>query len=153
MSHNLQQTKTPTKSSPRRAFAFIEVVVVVLIMGVIAAAAVPHVFEDHVEERARSTRQSLAILRNAIDVCKARTGSFPETTDSESFAASVEKYLNGPFPAPTIPPGRNTHVIFIAADGTQSGGNPDGSTGIPGWTFRPATGELRVNSSEIESTW
>ncbi|ANQ85251.1 hypothetical protein dqs_2217 [Azoarcus olearius] len=66
-----------TASRVRRGFTLIELLVVMAIVALLLAIAAPRYF-DHVE-RARETslRQSLVVMRDALDKYKADTGRFP----------------------------------------------------------------------------
>lgn len=145
--------RSAANARSRDGFSLIEVVVVILILGVIAASAAPRLFNTSIDARSTSTRQSVSVLRSAVRLYKARTGEFPPTTTSDAFVTALQPYLNGPFPAPTTPTHRNANVLFIANDGTLSGGNSSDCADEPGWVFSPDTGRLTVNSSGIESHW
>ncbi len=61
----------------RRAFSLVELVVVVLILGIIAAVAAPKMFDVASDARQNSTKTSLFVLRDAIELYKAQNGNYP----------------------------------------------------------------------------
>ncbi|MGN6136167.1 MAG: prepilin-type N-terminal cleavage/methylation domain-containing protein, partial [Aureliella sp.] len=63
-----------TTNRKRKAFSLVELVVVVLILGIIAAVAAPRMFDTAGDARKNSTKSSLAVLRDAIELYKAQTG-------------------------------------------------------------------------------
>ena len=141
-------------AAKRNGFSLIELVVVILILGVIAAIAAPRMFDTAGDARSASTRQSLAVLRNALEIFNVQQGRYPVTTSSVDFIAELEPLLNGPFPAPAAPVDRGTAVIFVTAGGVESGGNPSGSTAAaPGWRFNTSTQRFSVNSTGEEGNW
>ena len=52
--------------SARRGFSLVELVIVILILGILAAVAAPRMFNTAGEARTNGTRQSLVVIRNAI---------------------------------------------------------------------------------------
>ena len=50
----------------RQGFSLIEMVIVILILGIIAAVAAPRMFDTAEQAEINTTRQQLAVLRNAI---------------------------------------------------------------------------------------
>ncbi|MEM6363503.1 MAG: prepilin-type N-terminal cleavage/methylation domain-containing protein [Planctomycetota bacterium] len=139
----------------RRGLALLEIVVVVLIVGVIAAIAAPHWFDSDTDARAAHAKQTLAVLRSAISIYESEEGHTPPTTSSQDFVTAIEPFLNGPFPTPAVLSHRNANVIFFDASGAQWGGNPDrflGST-LPGWRYNTSTNRLSINSTGEEGNW
>ena len=64
-----------------RGFTLIELLVVMAILATLLTIAVPRYF-DHLDRAREATlRESLAVMRDAIDKFKADTGQYPETLD------------------------------------------------------------------------
>ena len=65
------------KSSRRRGFTLVELVVVVLIMGIIAAIALPKMATSTATAKTNSAKTSVAVIRDAIELYKADNGAYP----------------------------------------------------------------------------
>ncbi|HUG92860.1 MAG TPA: prepilin-type N-terminal cleavage/methylation domain-containing protein [Planctomycetaceae bacterium] len=123
----------------RSAFTLVELVVVVLILGIFVAVAAPRVFDSAGDAREAGTRRSLAVVRDAIELHRAKTGSYPPAA---SLAEALRDYLKGPFPAPQAGVNQNPAV----AASTQSPITSPVSGGA-GWVYNEATGQLVVNDA------
>jgi general secretion pathway protein G len=123
-------------SRARRGFTLIELVVVVLVMGILAAVAAPKMFDTASNAKANATRQSLVVIRDAIELYKAQEGTYPGQAGSgTALADNLKPYIKGPFPKAAIAgvPGNGsvkydaattaeatptTDLIYNKADGT-----------------------------------
>ncbi len=136
----------------RKGFSLIEMVIVILILGIIAAVAAPRMFETAATAEENTTRQQLAVLRNAIEMYRARSGNYPATSQLE---IAMSTMLNGPFPAPTIGTARNDSAVYYdGSSDTVTAVAPDASqTG--GWAYKPINGSLKLNigPSELGANW
>jgi general secretion pathway protein G len=131
--------QTPQKRRP--GFTLVELVVVVLVIGILAAVAAPKMFDTAQNARANGTRQSLAVVRDAIELYRAQTGNYP--TSAATLAADLATRLKGPFPS--------TQVGNKSAD--VVGASPVAVTaGAAGWVYDSATGDIAINDAAY-ITW
>ncbi len=124
----------------RKAFTLVEILIVVVILGILAAIVVPQ-FVGAVEESAITTTQSeLQKLRRAVEVFQVRNeNALPSVTAGDGtwgdLIANSGEYLKE---APINPyvGGPNNQQIVIAA-------TPDAAYQTThGWVYNSATGEI-----------
>ena len=129
----------------RSGFTLIELVIVVLVLGIIAAVAAPKLFDVTTDARENGTRQSLTTIRNAIELYRATSGIYPPaTTLSTALRSSLQ---GGTFPSPQV--GSNVDDNNVRSfTGTFS------YSGTDGWAYNESTGEFYLNDPNTEySAW
>ena len=130
-----------------KGFTLIEMVIVILILGIIAAVAAPRMFNTASTAEENSTRQQLAVLRNAIEMYRARSGVYPPKDKLEE---AMTLMLNGPFPAPSIGSVREDHrVYYDTSNDADTVAVP--SPGAGGWAYKPRNGTLKLNVDNTET--
>ena len=72
----------------KRAFTLVELLIVVIIVAVLAAIAIPRVSNSAKRSKEASLRSHLRIVRNAVDRFFASTGGFPERLSKLSATVS-----------------------------------------------------------------
>lgn len=82
--------------SKHTGFTLIEVMVVILIIGVLAALVVPKVMSRPDEARITAARQDIATISQALNLYKLDNGSYPST--EQGLAALVKKPGIAPIP-------------------------------------------------------
>ena len=123
----------------RAGFSLIELVVVVLILGILAAVAAPRMFDTAGNARQSGTKQSLSVIRDAIELYKSQNGSFPPAA---TMATALKPFLKGPFPAVQIGANQNANVVVSTQNPIASA-----EAGGAGWAYNQTTGEIVVNEA------
>lgn len=122
-------------------FTLVELVVVVLILGILAGVAAPKLFDTSAKATDNGLRQTLSIVRDAIELYAANNGgAAPAWTDSATFQSDLAPYIRGTFP--TCPVGAaglaglNTVVNAAATTGATAP-----------WRYDATSGDFAVNYS------
>ncbi len=84
-------------SSRSRGFTLIEIMVVILIIGVLAALIVPKVMSRPDEARITAAKQDIATVTQALNLYKLDNQRYPTT--EQGLMALVKKPTSGPIPA------------------------------------------------------
>jgi general secretion pathway protein G len=121
-----------------KGFSLVELVVVILIMGILAAVAAPKMFDKAEDARVNGTKRSLSVLRDAIELYKCKNGAYP--ANATEVMSGVGALLKGQFPANEILGGNDASKVTDTGDFTVP------VTGF-GWNYNPATGAIAINSA------
>lgn len=159
----------------RTGFTLVELVVVVLILGILAAIAAPKVFRGSDDAAEAALRQNLAVIRDAIELYALEHGGrYPGSTGDGTNAAGTEAaFLNqllmyssvdgtvsntkdashpyGPYLRknfPPIPVGPNRGSNTVSVKGTGQPLTPDNTTA---WMYDYVTGEFIANTDQLSS--
>jgi len=136
--HTQGLQKQRGKSSVRKGFTLVELVIVVLILGILAAVAIPRMTASTTTAKTNTAKQSLAVIRGAIEMYKADTGAYP--SDAATLPTLLKSYLKGPFPSCSI---GNLNATVVA------GTDPVAVSGTTaGWAYTVSTGDFIINHAD-----
>jgi prepilin-type N-terminal cleavage/methylation domain-containing protein len=136
----------------RKGFTLVELVVVVMILGILAAVAAPKLLGTSGTATDNGVRQTLAVVRDAIERYAAENGGdFPGEADGleATFKANLAPYLRGTFP--TCPVGDNKDAEVAMSNTTTSPLGVDASA-TKGWRYSYKTGDFIVNSANNDNS-
>ena len=139
--------QTQMHRTSRSGFSLIEMVIVILILGIIAAVAAPRMFDTAATAEENTTRQQLSVMRNAIEMYRARSGIYPPVNLLPEAMASM---LNGPFPAPTIGSVRDNADVYYDTNTDTTLPVAPNIAEEAGWAYKPVNGSLKLNVDVTE---
>ena len=116
---------------PQRGFSLIELLIVMTIIGILATAAVPQLFDATLRAEEAVLRRDLFIMRDAIDQYYADRGEYPQRLNDLAANAYVREIPEDP-----ITKSRDTWVVKLVdwelLDEGERPGIWDVRSGAPG---------------------
>ena len=149
------------------AFTLVELLLVIVILGILAAVAIPQFSDSSNEAKASTMQTNLAVMRNAVEYYRANHGGkypgYPAAggaptaaevanqltlvskADGSSAAVGTAGYPYGPYIREALPenPVNSLTTVLVVADAAAF----PAADNTTGWIFHPKTGKLRANST------
>jgi general secretion pathway protein G len=159
--NNISLKLRNTKMKAKHGFTLVEILIVVVILGILAAIVIPQFTEASTEAKQSSLVSSLQTIRSQIELYKIQhNDKLPATTSDQAFKDCMTKYTNvdgtqaasqvsgqanvyGPY-MQKIPlnPFSNSDVVTFTSSTT-------GSSATGGWNLDPATGKFRADDNGL----
>ncbi len=134
----------------KRAFTLVEILIVVAILGILAAIVLP-TFRGHIAEaREAAAKDTLRTMRNAIEIYAAKNdGVPPGYQDNDPTKAPgwlnvfIQLVRDGKY-IQNLPrnPFNKLQIIKMIPNDASIPENPDG---LSGWIYKPATKDFRID--------
>jgi general secretion pathway protein G len=131
-----------------QAFTLVELVVVVMILGILAAIAAPRLLGASNQAFDNGAKQSLGVVRNAIDKYTAEhAGALPGADGQElTFKTDIKSYLRGQ-DFPTCPVAAKNNAIRMMSGSGPIASSIGGTSTTHSWVYQFETGEFYINSN------
>lgn len=130
----------------KSGFTLVELVIVILILGILAAVAAPKMFDTATNARTSATRHSLMVVRDAIQLYRAQNGALPGEAGTEAdLKADLTNMLSGQFPRSEI--GNTGDTVRVTTSGTALS-----ASGAQSWAYDNVSGQFICNSA-AGSSW
>src|SRR4051812_39745715 len=135
--------------SRRQGFTLIELVVVILILGILAGVAAPKMFSTSAKATDNGLKQSLNIIRDAIELYYSQNGAYPPcaATPGADFKSALTPFVRGQFPKCPVGPAQNANVLPTSGASTTGIAAP-----TDGWKFNTTTGVFICGYSGATTT-
>lgn len=134
----------------RRAFTIVEMMIVVAMIGILAALAIPHFSNQTAQAKDSAAKADLHVLRGAIELYALRHGGVaPGYAMDEASGVIGEEFFRVQMLAAdgclrSIPknPFNNLDTLLMLKNGDVL---PAKATGDYGWIYQPATRVIRLD--------
>jgi len=135
----------------KKGFTLIEILIVITILGILAAAIIPNFIGFDKEARVAATKSNLDTLRGRITLFRAKEGKYPEAleellTTNYSDMGVQKSYLDK-MPNEMISSSSGSNDLIVLK-------STDPLTGKGGWAYLKDRAEVVVNiTTELDSAW
>jgi len=132
-------------------FTLIEILIVITILGILAAAIIPNFIGFDKEARVAATKSNLDTLRGRVTLFRAKEGRYPESLDELLSTTYLDMGVERPYldkmPAEMISSstGNNSTITLKSIDPLTNQG---------GWVYIKDRAEVVVNiTTELDKSW
>lgn len=140
-----------TKMTRRSGFTLIELVVVIMILGILAGVAAPKLFNTSANATDNGLKQTLSIVRDAIELYAGKYGALPPCTGTGAdFRTAVGEFMRGNFPKLPIGDAAIQDIDVTP----EADPNPIVADASPatGWKYNPTIGQFIINTDAASSS-
>lgn len=136
-----------TRFNSESGFTLVELLIVVIILGILAAIAIPSFSTATSESKESVIAANLATMRQAIELYQLNhNGSYPGTTVVTQLTTQTDKNgaadtTYGPYLRTKVP----DNPVNDNADVKTATTMPGSPSGPEGWVYATSTGEIRAN--------
>lgn len=125
-----------------RGFTLLEILLVITIIGILAATIIPNFIGFDTEARITSTRANLETLRTLVNLFRAKEGKYPNSLEELLTTQYFDVGIRRPY-LDKIP----SELISTSKGNSAHGAQPSDQAlaGTGGWVYITDTAEVKVN--------
>ncbi len=159
--------------SKTAGFTLVELLIVVVILAILAAVAIPQFTSSAEDAKASAMQANLGVLRSSMELYKLQhqatypgypsAGGAPTAAeftaqmttsskvDGPTAAIGTAGFAFGPYIKEALPtnPVNSLNTVLVLADGASFPAAADGTTG---WVYQPEIGKIRSNATGTAPT-
>lgn len=135
----------------RQGFTLVELVVVVMILGILAAVAAPKLLGTSGTATDNGLRQTLGVVRDSIERFAAENGGeYPGADGNQAtFKTDLAPYLRGVFPTCPVGDNKDDQVTMVT---TATSPLPADGSPTTGWKYSYITGDFIANTAANDNS-
>ena len=138
-------------SRGRAAFTMIELLIVISIIAILAAAIIPNFIGFDAEAKVAATKSNLDTLRSRVTLYRAKEGKYPDSLDELVNKAYLDAGVRKPY-LTKMPPELVSSNKGSNAQTARRSDEPITNEG--GWLYRTDTAEVLVNLGQpLDRAW
>ncbi|MEA3328656.1 MAG: prepilin-type N-terminal cleavage/methylation domain-containing protein [Candidatus Omnitrophota bacterium] len=135
----------------KNGFTLIEILIVITILGILAAAIIPNFVGFDKEARVAATKSNLDTLRGRITLFRAKEGKYPESLDellSTTYSdMGIQKSYLDKIPNEMVSSSSGSNEVIAIK-------SSDPLTGKGGWAYIKDRADIVINViSELNDSW
>jgi len=135
----------------KHGFTLIELMIVISIIAILAAAIIPNFIGFDSEAKVAATKSNLDTLRSRITLYRAKEGRYPESLDDLLNKTYMDAGARKPYMS-KIPPELLSNKKGNSEHAVRRSDEPLGGEG--GWVYRPDTAEVILNITDpLDRSW
>ncbi len=138
--------RRPGYQHTQKGFTLLEILLVITIIGILAATIIPNFIGFDTEARITSSRANLETLRTLVNLFRAKEGKYPNSLEelltTQYFDVGIRRLYLDKIPSELISASKGNNTYTAQA-------SEQALSGIGGWVYMTDTAEVKININGV----